>query len=83
MAGPEEQKKIPLNMLFRNLKTDEAFVRVQDYVNKLIDKEKDDYFEVEEKGEKDSTLKDIRFKIKHYKERWKKVGVFIDNSSRE
>lgn len=83
IVEPKEQKIIPLNMMFRNLRTDEAFVRVQNYVNKLIEKAKDEYFEIEDKNEDDPILKDKRKEIRHYKELWKKVDVFITNSSRD
>lgn len=81
----------PLEVSFENLNSSVAWAKVSEHVKETLEDEQRNFFSMEDGGtvEKDTTLgiltdlRTQRLKVKHYRELWENIQLYVLNSTRK
>jgi len=66
---------------FRNLQQNPAFQKLQAYVKELTATEEEKYWNIDDNQENEPKLRAQRLRVKHYKDLWSSLEVYIVNSA--
>lgn len=72
----------PLEVSFQNLNSSIAWAKLREYVKETLEHEQQKFFSMEDNGG-DAALKDQRLKVKHYRELWETIQLYVLNSTRK
>ena len=73
----------PLEVSFQNLNSSVAWSKVREYVEETLEHEQKGFFSMEDGGGGDAALRDQRLKVKHYRELWETITLYVLNSTRK
>lgn len=73
----------PLEVSFENLNSSVAWAKVREYAEEILDHEQKGFFSMEDGDGGDAALRDQRLKVKHYRELWETIQLYVSNSTRK
>ena len=78
-------KKIltPTEVSFENLNSSIAWARLREYVKETLEHEQEKFFSMEDGNGDGAALRDQRLKVKHYRELWETITLYVLNSTRK
>ena len=71
----------PIEVSFENLNSSIAWAKIREYVKETLEQEQQNFFSMEDSG--DAALRDQRLKVKHYRELWETIQLYVLNSTRK
>lgn len=72
----------PIGVSFENLNSSIAWDKVRGYVKETVEDEQKKFFSMEDSGG-DAALRDQRLKVKHFRELWETIQLYVLNSTRK
>lgn len=73
----------PLEVSFENLNSSIAWAKMCEYVKETLEQEQEKFFSMEDGNGNGAALKDQRLKVKHYRELWETITLYVLNSTRK
>ena len=73
----------PIEVSFENLNSSVAWAKIHEYVKETLEHEQKKFFSMEDDNGNGTVLKDQRLKVKHYRELWETITLYVLNSTRK
>lgn len=73
----------PIEVSFENLYSSIAWAKIREYVKETLEHEQGKFFSMEDDNGNGAGLRDQRLKVKHYRELWETIELYVLNSTRK
>ena len=72
-----------IEVSFENLNSSIAWANIREYVKENLEQEQQKFFSMEDSDGGDTALREQRLKVKHYRELWETIQLYVLNSTRK